>query len=89
MTILASFRYRTDHGEHPASLDDLVRTGYLSRVSRDSFSKDNSLIHKRTAGDFLLYSHGLDFGDGGGTPHRRGHGEKGGDQVFWPVTDPE
>ncbi len=77
------------HDEHPVSLDDLVRTGYLGRAARDYFSKDGLLIHQRTGGDFLLYSRGLDFDDDGGTPSRWGQGEKGGDQVFWPVTEPE
>jgi hypothetical protein len=67
----------------------LVGAGYLDRVPRDYFSKDSSLIYKRTNDSFLLHSRGLDFDDDGGTPSRWGQGEKGGDQVFWPVTDEE
>jgi len=33
----------------------------------------------------LLYSLGADFDDDGGKPSKWGEGEKGGDQVFWPL----
>jgi hypothetical protein len=44
------------------------------------------LAYKQIGDDFILYSFGADFDDDGGTPSKWGEGEKGGDQVFWPVS---
>jgi len=44
-------------------------------------------IFRRSDDDFILYSFGADFDDDGGTPSKWGYGEKGGDQVFWPVQE--
>ncbi len=87
VTILASIRYKMDRGQYPESLEELVKAAYLDHMPRDYFSKDATLIYKRTDSGFLLYSRGLDFADNGGTPSRWGQGPKGGDQVFWPVAE--
>ena len=42
-------------------------------------------MYKRTDESFVLYSFGSDFDDDGGKPSKWGHGDEGGDQVFWPV----
>jgi membrane protease YdiL (CAAX protease family) len=100
ITILAILRYRAERGRLPDSLELLAAKGYTEAVPDDPYSY-KSLTYKRLkslfAGDnpfirddiFLLYSWGADFDDDGGTPSRWGQGEKGGDQVFWPVTDEE
>jgi hypothetical protein len=87
VTILACLRYKVECGHYPESLEELVRTAYLDHLPRDYYSKGDSLIYRRTDGDFLLYSRGLDFEDNGGKPSRWGQGPQGGDQVFWPVTE--
>jgi hypothetical protein len=81
---IAVIRYRTEHGEYPDSLTQLVETGFLRRVPADPYA-DGPLIYQRGEGGFLLYSHGRDFDDDGGVPSRWGDGPDGGDQLFWPV----
>ncbi len=84
LATLAIFRYRADTGHLPASLNELVSTGCLDAVPMDPFG-DGPLVYRRQDGDFVLYSRGLDFDDDGGIPSYWGKGDKGGDQVFWPV----
>ncbi len=84
IAILAVLRYQADKGHPPESLLVLVSEGYLEAVSQDVFGL-GPLIYRRTGDDFLLYSFGADLDDDGGTPSKWGEGEKGGDQVFWPV----
>ena len=81
---IALLRYHHDKGRWPENLERLVIEGYMRRVPMDPFS-DNTLIYKPTGETFLLYSHGADFDDDGGTPSKWGTGTKGGDQVFWPL----
>ncbi len=84
LATLAIFRYRADIGRLPAALNELVSAGYLDAVPLDPFG-DGPLVYRVQDGDFTLYSCGLDFRDDGGVPSNWGKGEKGGDQVFWPV----
>ncbi len=81
---ISAIRYEMDGGEYPDSLARLVEAGFLRRVPLDAYS-DGSLVYKRTAGGFLLYSLGADFDDDDGTPSQWGLGDQGGDQIFWPV----
>lgn len=83
-TVLAILRYEADAGRFPESLEELIASGYLERVPRDSFGP-GPLVYRRTEDGFLLYSWGLDFDDDGGTPSKWGQGEQGGDQVFWSI----
>jgi hypothetical protein len=85
---LAAIRHKADHGQYPDSLEQLVETGYLKRVPQDPYA-NGPLVYRRVGDNFLLYSCGADFDDDGGTPSKWGEGEQGGDQVFWPVSDPE
>ena len=81
---IAALRHKADHGVYPASLDQLIEAGYLKHVPQDPYA-NGPLAYKRVNNDFVLYSHGLDFDDDGGTPSKWGTGPEGGDQVFWPV----
>ncbi len=84
LATLAIFRYRAETGHLPASLNDLVSAGYLNGIPLDPFG-DGPLVYRQQDGDFVLYSRALDFDDDGGVPSYWGKGDKGGDQVFWPV----
>ena len=84
ITILALLRYKADTQQFPESLSQLVLLSYLKAVPDDPYS-DGPIVYKRTKNGFLLYSLGADFDDDSGTPSKWGKGEKGGDQVFWPV----
>ncbi len=84
---LAILRYEAERGQLPSGLQMLVDEGYLETLPQDSFS-DGPLVYKQTADGFILYSYGHDFDDDGGTPSKWGYGDKGGDQVFWPVQRP-
>ena len=83
---LAILRYKVDTQQLPHNLSELVATGYLETVPDDPFS-GGSITYKLTDEGFILYSFGADFDDDGGTPSKWGYGEKGGDQVFWPVQE--
>ncbi len=87
LATLAIFRYRADTGCLPTSLNELVSVGYLDTLPVDPFG-DGPLVYRLQNGDFILYSRGLDFDDDGGVPSYWGKGDKGGDQVFWPVDSP-
>ncbi len=88
LTVLALKRYYADRGAYPLDLERLVDAGYLRSIPMDPFS-DGPLIYKRVGDEFLLYSVGRDFVDGGG---ERGVDDEGqpriwaenGDRVFWP-----
>jgi len=88
ITTLAFLRYKADKGLFLRKLDELLSSGYLKNLPTDPYS-DKSLVYKRTKDNFVLYSLGADFDDDGGIPSKWGEGEKGGDQVFWPVQPPE
>jgi hypothetical protein len=89
LTIIALKRYKNDIGEYPESLDELVSKNYLKEVPIDPFSGE-SLIYKKTDGDFILYGVGENFEDEGGEVVRDDNGRikkfaSEGDWVFWPV----
>ncbi|MHC4891630.1 MAG: hypothetical protein ACYTEO_19435, partial [Planctomycetota bacterium] len=88
ITTLALFRYKADKGQLPEKLDELVSSGYLKAVPIDPFS-GRPLIYKRLGDDFMLCSFSLDCDDDSGTRSKWGTGEKGGDQVFWPIKPTE
>ncbi|MHC4154462.1 MAG: hypothetical protein ACYST6_06015 [Planctomycetota bacterium] len=81
---LAVLRFKQERGYYPEKLDELVLAGYLRELPADPFG-DGALIYKRLGDNFTLYSFAEDCDDDGGTPSNWGHGEEGGDQVFWPV----
>jgi hypothetical protein len=90
ITILAIQRWNLDKGEYPATLDELIKAGYLKELPVDPYS-DKSLIYKKTENNFVLYSLGRNFKDDGGkviqtdgNPLEWGSYEHG-DAVFWPV----
>lgn len=95
LAIVAVFRYRAEHSEYPATLDQLVEAGYLDNLPNDPFGA-GPLSYRRTDDGFLLYSWGDNLRDDGGKP---GTGDNGkprrmwadnGDWVFWPVSqDPK
>lgn len=84
---LAILRYEAERGQLPSELQMLMDEGYLDALPQDSFS-DGPLIYRQIADGFMLYSFGLDLDDDGGIPSKWGYGEQGGDQVFWPVQEP-
>ena len=84
ITTLAALRYNADSRRYPAALPELVSAGYLKELPIDPFS-NKPLVYKQTRQGFTLYSFGEDFDDDGGMHSKWGRGEKGGDQVFWPV----
>jgi membrane protease YdiL (CAAX protease family) len=86
ITTLAILRYKADTQQLPVNLSELVTAGYLKTVPDDPFSA-GSINYKLTNGGFILYSFGADFDDDAGTPSKWGYGEKGGDQVFWPLQE--
>jgi len=84
ITTLALLRYKSAKGQLPENLDELVSAGYLEALPTDPFS-GRPFVYKRLGDDFMLYSFGQDCDDDSGTRSKWGTGEKGGDQVFWPV----
>jgi competence protein ComGC len=91
ITISAIQRWKLDKGEYPATLDELIKAGYLIELPIDPYS-DKSLIYKKTADNFVLYSIGRNFKDDGGKVfiedeniHEWGTSNDEGDAVFWPV----
>ena len=84
VTTLALLRHKADKGHFPTTLVKLVLTGYIRKLPMDPYS-DKPLFYRREKDNFTLYSLGADFDDDGGVPSKWGEGEKGGDQVFWPV----
>jgi len=85
---LGILRYKADTQKLPRDLSELVATGYLKTVPDDPFS-DGSITYRLTDEGFILYSFGADFDDDGGMSSWWGYGEQGGDQVFWPVQEPD
>ena len=84
ITTLAILRYNSDKNGYPATLSQLILAGYLKEMPIDPYS-GKPFVYKRTPEGFTLYSFGADFDDDGGQYSKWGAGEKGGDQVFWPV----
>jgi competence protein ComGC len=89
IAIIALQRYKSDKGQYPESLDELVSNGYLKSKPIDPWS-DKPLIYRKTEKGFTLYSIGNNFIDDGG---KMGVDNKGqprlwqdnGDNVFWPI----
>jgi len=88
ITTLALLRYNANSDGYPAALSQLVSAGYIKELPNDPFS-DKPLVYKRTRGGFTLYSFGEDYDDDGGLHSKWGSGEEGGDQVFWPLEQPQ
>jgi len=88
ITTLAVLRYNDDSRRYPATLPELVSAGYLKELPIDPFS-NKPFVYKRTRDSFTLYSFGADFDDDGGLHSKWGSGDEGGDQVFWPVEQPQ
>jgi hypothetical protein len=87
--VLAVLRYKQDKGEFPETLEQLIEAGYLKELPIDPWS-DKPLGYKKTEGNFILYSVGLNFTDDGGEVFRDDKGKvrqyaDEGDWVFWPV----
>nr|CAA9299501.1 hypothetical protein AVDCRST_MAG63-5072 [uncultured Armatimonadetes bacterium] len=67
-THLVLLAYRAERGTYPASLDALVRDGYLARVPDDPFAPSGPLRYRRVSDTrCVLYSVGPDGRDDGGT----------------------
>ncbi len=88
ITTLAILRYNANSDGYPGALPQLVSAGYLNELPIDPFS-DKPLVYKRTIQSFTLYSFGADYDDDGGLHSKWGLGDEGGDQVFWPVEQPQ
>jgi len=93
LTVLALKRWGAEKGEYPPALGDLVAAGYLKKLPMDPFS-DKPLVYRRTDGEFILYSLGLNFTDEGGEPGKDRKGRprmwsNDDDAVFWPLARPE
>jgi hypothetical protein len=89
LAILAALRFQKENGKYPNTLDELVKTGYLTKLPDDPFS-NGPLTYKKTADGFLLYSWGSNLKDDGGQAIRDKKGRTNlfsdeGDWVFWPV----
>jgi hypothetical protein len=87
LAILAIELYRLEKGSLPASLDELVKSGYLTELPMDPWS-DGLLVYRRIDDGYTLYGVGEDFTDNGGKPRPKDLREraKGGwDDVFWPA----
>jgi len=86
ITVIAVLRYKSDHGNYPADLEQLLEQKYLTKLPQDPFS-DGPLIYNLLDDDFELYSVGKNFKDDyaarypGGSPIT---GAPKGDEVFWP-----
>ncbi|MCD6298221.1 MAG: hypothetical protein J7M30_13825, partial [Deltaproteobacteria bacterium] len=102
ITVLAILRYKTDTGQFPETLNELISLGYLKAVPNDPYS-NSALVYKLTEDGFKLYSVGKDFSDDGGMievvneamqmPGFRKTGiiprVHSPDIVYWPVRDLE
>ncbi len=88
ITTLVILRYNAESDGYPGALPQLVSAGYLNELPIDPFS-NKPFVYKRTRDSFTLYSFGADFDDDGGLHSKWGLGEEGGDQVFWPLEQPQ
>jgi hypothetical protein len=91
LTITAILRWRFQNNQYPATLDELVKAGFLDELPMDVFS-EKPLVYKKKDDDFILYSVGFNFSDDGGEYGRdrnsniRKWGDNG-DTIFWPVIE--
>ena len=91
ITVLAIRRWQLEKGDYPDSLGQLVAGGYLKVLPPDPYS-DGPLKYAKRGEDFVLYSIGADFEDGGGVRPAKSTAKSsfekdGGDRVFWPLQD--
>ena len=88
ITTIALLRFKSDKGDYPDNLNELIQSGYVKQLPQDPY-KDGPLTYKKVGDDFTLYSLGPDFDDDGGqmTSGIRSLGWWGneGDTAFWPV----
>ena len=87
LTILALLRYKQNTGSFPANLNELVESDYLKEKPGDPYGS-GVLKYEKQGDDFVLYSLGADFYDGGGLENpedKWGRKKQGSDKVFWPV----
>ncbi|MFA5239260.1 MAG: hypothetical protein WC476_06080 [Phycisphaerae bacterium] len=84
IAIAAILRFKTDKGQFPATLDEVVSSGYLESVPMDPYS-DGLLVYKLTEDNFKLYSVGEDFIDDNGETNVKTDNEPRRDILFWPV----
>lgn len=69
LAVLALRAYQAEHhGVYPATLDDLVRGGYLLRVPADPFALAGPIRYQRAPKKYVLYSVGPDGKNEGGKP---------------------
>jgi len=83
ITTVAILTYKNDKATLPASLQELLDSGYIRQLPMDPYC-DRPLVYKKTDAGFTLYSIGADFHDDGGKQLGR-WGDGDGDRVFWPV----
>ncbi len=90
LPLLAILRYEKENGHYPESLEVLVEQGYLDEIPTDPFS-DEPIKYRKTYGNFVLYSVGMNMVDDGGVHAIKPYNQKkvvweeNGDAVFWPV----
>lgn len=95
MLVAALQAYRLEHGNCPATLQDLVDKGYISRVPFDPYANNQAFKYTRRTDGYLLYSIGADMTDDGGKIvkpfYQIGSDQQGklirGDIVFAPGLD--
>jgi hypothetical protein len=67
-TYLALQLHKLEKNVYPEHLDDLVKTGYLTKASVDAYGADRPLGYKRQGEKITLYSVGPDGKDDNGKP---------------------
>jgi len=77
ITVVALLHHRADTGYFPETLKHLVQADYLDNLPQDIYS-DVPLVYRKSNGDFLLCSVGLDFSDN--------KSNREADIVFWPIS---
>jgi hypothetical protein len=67
-TYLALRLYKLERKKYPDHLDDLVKSGYLTKSPVDAYGADRPLGYKQQGKNIILYSVGPDGKDDNGTP---------------------
>jgi hypothetical protein len=93
VAVLAVKRFEKEKGRCPASMEELVKAGYLKKLPVDPFS-DGPFVYKMTDSGFILYSLGENLKDDGGKLGLTKRGKPrmwadNGDWVFWPLANPQ
>ncbi len=65
IAVLAILRFQADNSKLPATLEELISSGYLKNLPKDPYSEGN-LIYRIIGDEFKLYSIGKDFEDNNG-----------------------